>query len=388
MQVSVAEGLSEVPAAAWNRLAGDRNPFLRHEFLLALERNDCLESFGWKPLHLLAHDRGELVGATPLYLKDNSYGELVFDHAWAEAYQRHGLDYYPKLVAAIPYTPVTGARLLCEAEIETARRDAIRGALINGAIDLAKRLQLSSVHWLFPHPDDQQLLAGHDLLQRSDTQFHWFNHGYRDFDDFLAQLSSAKRKKIRRERRRVQEAGVVMEVRNGHDMDTDLWAELHQLYSSTFDRKSGWPTLTLGFFEDIGHNLPEQVVIVFARHRGEIVAGTFNMRGTDAFFGRHWGCRQGFHSLHFEACYYQPLDYCIEHGLSRCEAGAQGEHKLSRGFLPVPTRSAHWIAQPEFRRIIGDYLQREQRAQGDYRELLQQHSPFRRTDASTTANPQ
>jgi hypothetical protein len=222
------------------------------------------------------------------------------------------------------------------------------------------------------------------MLQRSDTQFHWHNRveggGFRDFDDFLQQLSSAKRKKIRRERRRVQEANIQIEVRNGHQMTPALWAELHALYSSTFDRKSGWPTLSLAFFEDIGRNMPEQVIIMLARHAQRIVAGTFNMRGSDAFFGRHWGCREDFDSLHFEACYYQPLDYCIQHGLSRCEAGAQGEHKLSRGFLPVATRSAHWIAHPEFRRVISDYLQREQRAQGDYRDILHEHSPFRQND--------
>jgi len=388
MQISVAEGLADVPAQAWNRLAGDRNPFLRHEFLLALERNDCLQPYGWKPLHLLAHQGDKLVGATPLYLKDNSYGELVFDHAWAEAYQRNGLAYYPKLVSAIPYTPVTGARLL---QADGEYSEAVSQALINGATDLAKRLDLSSVHWLFPDADDQKALNQADMLQRSDTQFHWHNRvdggGYRDFDDFLQQLSSAKRKKIRRERRRVQQAEVSIEVRNGNDMDPALWAELHTLYSSTFDRKSGWPTLSLAFFEDIGRTMPEQVIIIFARHRQRIVAGTFNMRGSDAFFGRHWGCHEGFHSLHFEACYYQPLEYCIRHGLRRCEAGAQGEHKLSRGFLPVATRSAHWIAHPEFRRVIGDYLQREQRAQGDYRDTLHEHSPFRQTPSNGPTPP-
>lgn len=386
MQISVAEGLSEVSAPAWNRLAGDRNPFLRHEFLLALERNGCLQPWGWKPLHLLVHRDGELVGATPLYLKDNSYGELVFDHAWAEAYQRHGLAYYPKLVSAIPYTPVTGARLM---QAEGEHDPAVSRALIKGATDLAERLKLSSVHWLFPNADDQVALEEAGLLQRSDTQFHWHNRvesgGYRDFDDFLQQLSSAKRKKVRRERRRVKEAGVSIEVRNGNDMSPDLWAELHALYSSTFDRKSGWPTLSLGFFEDIGRNMPEQVIIMLARQEQRIVAGTFNMRGSDAFFGRHWGCHEDIDSLHFEACYYQPIDYCIKHKLRRCEAGAQGEHKLSRGFLPVITHSAHWIAHPEFRRVIGDYLQREQRALGDYRDILHEHSPFRQ--ATDTSKP-
>ena len=381
MQVTVANGLAAVPARAWNRLAGDRNPFLRHEFLLALENNDCLDPWGWHPQHLLAHRDGELVGATPLYRKDNSYGELVFDHAWAEAYQRNGLDYYPKLVAAIPYTPVTGPRLL---RAPGEHGDAVATALIDAAVHLADEQGLSSVHWLFSDDDDQQRLAASGMLSRNDTQFHWFNHGYRDFDQFLAQLASAKRKKIRRERRRVREAGVTMEILDGNAMTAELWAELHCLYSSTFDRKSGWPTLSLGFFEEIGRTLPEQVIVILARHAGEVVAGTFNMRGADAFYGRHWGCHQGFHSLHFEACYYQPLDYCMEHGLVRCEAGAQGEHKLSRGFLPVVTHSAHWIAHTEFRRVIGDYLLREQRAQGDYRDVLREHSPFRQADTGTT----
>ena len=384
MQISSVSGLDGVPAADWNRLSDGHNPFLRHEFLVALERHDCLAPYGWQPRHLLVHDQGRLVGACPLYLKDNSYGELVFDHAWAEAYQRQGLAYYPKLVSAIPYTPVTGPRLLCTPGTD---RQAIASALIGGAAALAKELGCSSVHWLFPGDRDSELLANHGLLQRSDTQFHWHNGsngGYRDFDHFLQQLSSSKRKKIRRERRRVEEAGVTMEVRNGHAMDDAQWAELHQLYTSTFERKSGWPTLSLGFFRELGRTLPDQVIAVLARHRGRTVAGTFNLRGPDAFYGRHWGCHQEFHSLHFEACYYQPIDYCIRHGLSRCEAGAQGEHKLSRGFLPVVTRSAHWIADQRFRQAIGDYLRHEQRAMGDYREVLGEHSPFR---ATTTKSP-
>lgn len=377
MKLTVTAAIDEVAAEDWNRIAGERNPFLRHEFLAALEQNACLEPYGWKPLHLVVHRDGELIGASPLYLKDNSYGELVFDHAWAEAYQRHGLDYYPKLVSAIPYTPVTGPRLLSASGEDRA---AVAGRLIAGAVSLARQLELSSVHWLFPDETDQRLLADNQLLQRIDTQFHWHNPGYRDFDDFLQQLSASKRKKIRRERRRVQEAGIQMETLNGTQMTPELWAELHRLYASTFDRKSGWPTLSLGFFEQIGRSMPEQVLVTLARHQGRIVAGTYNMRGSDTFYGRHWGCDQAFHSLHFEACYYQPLDYCIKHRLTHCEAGAQGEHKLSRGFLPVTTRSAHWIAHPEFRRIIGDYLKNETRALGDYHDSLREHSPFRQSE--------
>lgn len=382
MELTVTGGIDEVSADAWNRLVGERNPFLRHEFLAALEHNGCLEPYGWKPMHLAVRRDGRLVGASPLYLKDNSYGELVFDHSWAAAYQRHGLDYYPKLVSAVPYTPVTGPRLLAAPGEDRA---AVAASLIGGAISLANRLKLSSVHWLFPDEADQRLAAAQGLLQRIDTQFHWHNPGYRDFDHFLQQLSASKRKKIRRERRRVQEAGVQLETRSGADMSAELWVELHRLYSSTFDRKSGWPTLSLGFFEEIGRTLPDQVVILFARQRGRIVAATYNMRGSDTFFGRHWGCDEDFHSLHFEACYYQPLDYCIEHRLTHCEAGAQGEHKLSRGFLPVTTRSAHWIADPEFRRAIADYLRHETRALDDYRKTLNEHSPYRREAPSQPA---
>lgn len=378
MQLRIVDNLEAIPAADWNRLAGDSNPFLAHEFLSALEHHQCVgEKYGWLPRHITVYDNDLLIGAVPLYLKTNSYGELVFDWAWADAYQRAGLRYYPKAVVAIPYTPATGPRLLLH---PNADADKVSQRLIDASLELSGELELSSLHWLFPNATDRARLQARGFMLRKGVQFHWHNHGYRDFDDFLGRFTAHKRKKLKRERRRIVEQGIELRVVHGHEASDHEWEIAHQFYASTFDRKSGTATLSLGFFREIGNTMGDRVVLIFAYHQGQAVACAINLRGADALYGRHWGCNAEYHSLHFEACYYQGIDYCIRHGLKLFEPGAQGEHKISRGFLPATTWSAHWIANEQFRTAIADYLQREERAMFDYQDELCEHSPYR-TDA-------
>jgi len=379
--LSTHDAIREIPATDWNRLAGNDSPFLRHEFLAAMERHGCVgEALGWIPHHLALRDAaGTLVAAAPCYIKFNSYGELVFDWAWADAYQRQGLAYYPKLVVASPYTPATGPRLLTG---ETPKREEYARALADGAVRVAERLGVSSLHWLFTTRPETDLLETRGLLRRVGCQFHWTNPGYHAFDDFLATFTAEKRKKVKRERRRVQEAGVRIVRRRGDEVSEAEWVRFHWLYRDTFDKRGGLPTLTLPFFQEIGETMGSDLLLVFAYHgqtqgKDAIVAAAFNLIGEHALFGRHWGCSKDFHSLHFEACYYQGLDYCIENGLTRFEPGAQGEHKVSRGFLPTPTWSAHWIADPRFRAAIARFLTNETEGMTEYHEEMHGHSPYR-----------
>jgi predicted N-acyltransferase len=375
MRLSVLSSLDEVSPADWNALAGEANPFLRHEFLVALERHQCVGvNAGWIPQHLVIHKGSRLVGAVPMYLKNNSYGEFVFDWAWADAYQRAGLRYYPKLVVSIPYTPASGARLLLT---DSAERDTIADGLIRGALEHARHLKVSSLHWLFTTEADTQKLEHHGLMRRTGCQFHWQNNNYRDFDDFLSGFSAEKRKKVKRERRRVTEANVEIEVLHGNQISDAQWGIFHHFYSSTFWKRGGIASLTLEFFKELGRTLPTQVVLILAKYGERYVAGAFNLRGSNTLYGRHWGCVEEFHSLHFEACYYRAIDYCIANGLQRFEAGAQGEHKISRGFLPVPTWSAHWLSHPAFGRAIEGFLDHEKDQMDYYMDELSTHSPFK-----------
>ena len=380
MRSEIIESLSTIDLPAWIRVAGKSNPFLQHPFLNALERNHCLEEYGWYPQHICIFEHDKLIAAMPMYIKDNSYGELVFDWAWADAYHRHGLPYYPKLVTAIPYTPATGPRLLVDSEYDYA---TYADALIGFALEHARQLNMSSVHWLFTNQRDTALLREHGMAMRLGCQFHWTNHGYDSFDSYLQTFSSQKRKQIKRERKRVAEQGIEIEIRHGNEMNDELWAIYHQFYSSTYDRKSGMATLSLDFFQEIGETMPHNVVIVFAKHDGKYVASAFNVAGESTLYGRHWGCDGHYHSLHFEACYYQGLDYCIKHGLQYFEPGAQGEHKISRGFLPTETWSAHWIANDSFSDAIRRHTEQEQIGMQHYIKSLAAHSPFKqRADGS------
>ena len=381
MRDDVITCIDTIPAGDWNRVSGSGQPFLRHEFLAALERHGCVgEAFGWLPRHVVAYDEdGQLVGAVPLYLKDNSYGEFVFDWAWADAWHRAGLAYYPKLVAAVPYTPVTGPRLLVR---PGADRDAVVQTLIKQALTVAEQAGASSLHWLFTASGDTERLVQHGFMRRTSCHFHWHNEGYSSFEAYLSRLSSRKRKKIRRERRHVQEAGISMQVLHGTEVTAEQWQLMHYFYRSTFEQKSGVPTLSLEFFREISRTMGEQLVLVFAHHAGKVVAGAIMLRGDHALYGRHWGCLAEFNSLHFETCYYQGIDYCIEHGLDLFEPGAQGEHKISRGFLPTYTWSAHWIADEQFRVAIQRYLADEHDMMVAYHDELQCRSPFRQQHGS------
>ncbi|MDS4039961.1 MAG: GNAT family N-acetyltransferase [Candidatus Competibacter sp.] len=377
MRIQRIDSLTEIPAAEWNALVPDRNPFLSHEFLSALERHHCVgEHSGWLPWPVVCRaGDGRLLGAAPLYLKFNSYGEFVFDWGWAEAYRRQGLPYYPKLVGAIPYTPVTSPRLLLAPDQPRPRETA--RALIDFVLEESRCRQLSSIHWLFPAPPDLEPLLERGFMPRLGCQFHWHNRGYRDFQDFLDTFTAKRRKNINRERRLVREAGLELRVLRGRDVGEAQWATVHDFYRSTFHRLGGVPTLTLPFFQEIATTLDDRILLVLAFAGDRAVAGAISFRDATTLYGRHWGCRADYDSLHFEACYYQGLEYCIHHGLRRFEPGAQGEHKIYRGFMPTLTHSTHWIADPGFRRAIADFLGREAPAVRDYARRLLQHSPYR-----------
>lgn len=367
-------GLSEVAARDWNRLVDRDFPYLRHEFLLAMEDQGCLgERVGWLPSHLLIEDeQARLLAALPMYLKLNSFGEFVFDWAWAEAYERAGLDYYPKLVVAPPFTPATGPRLLLHPD---APNTELAMRLIDCAIAAVESMGVSSVHWLFA--TDAPLHNSSHLLRRSGCQFHWANRGYQSFDDFLADLNAKRRKEILRERRQVREAGIELIQLSGSEVSPEQWRRFHALYRHTFDKHGNHPALTLGFFVEIAKTMGEQIRLVVARRRDEMIGAAYFLVGEKSLYGRYWGANEAIPGLHFEACYYQGIEYCIAKGLQRFEPGAQGEHKISRGFLPTRTWSYHWIAHPGFRAPIADFLERESIMMDDYHRRLMEKSPFR-----------
>jgi hypothetical protein len=377
-RLTTLAAIDEIPAADWNALAGDDLPHLRHEFLAAMEHHGCVgERFGWLPRHLVLRDaRDRAVAVAPCYLKFNSYGEFVFDWAWADAYQRAGMRYYPKLVVASPYTPATGQRILTG---DTPDRPALAAAMIQGSMQLAERSGVSGLHWLFTSETETDWLRARGLLRRLGCQFHWQNRGYASFDAFLGELSAEKRKKVKRERRRVVESGIRIRRVRGDQVTPEEWRIFHRLYEDTFDKRGGLPTLSLGFFQEIGRTMGESLLLVLAEYDARIVAAAFCLQGRDSLYGRHWGCFKDFHSLHFEACYYQGLEHCIEQGLERFEPGAQGEHKVARGFLPTRTWSAHWISDVRFRRPIDSFLDHEIEAVEDYIAEMSTHSPYKAT---------
>lgn len=388
MHIECLDTLTTLAASEWNTLIPDRNPFLSHEFLAALERHHCVgERTGWLPRHVICRDEhGHLIGAAPLYLKFNSYGEFVFDWHWAEAYQQRGLAYYPKLVSAIPYTPATSRRLLSAPAHPHPER--IQRAIIEFVLEEGRRQRCSSIHWLFLETTDLNALSAHQFLPRLGCQFHWDNPGYRDFQDFLEALTAKRRKNINRERRLVREAGIELQRYHGAELSEGQWHTVHEFYRSTFVRLGGMPTLNLAFFLEIAETLSERLVVILARVQGREVAAAICLQSETTLYGRHWGCRADYDSLHFEACYYQGLDYCIEQGLRRFEPGAQGEHKIHRGFLPTLTHSAHWIAHPAFRQAVAHFLDRETPAVRQHAEQLTTHSPYRNqvtTDVPTVA---
>jgi predicted N-acyltransferase len=371
LTLAVHSRIAEIGAAAWDACAGDENPFVSYGFLSALEDSGSVGGrSGWHPRYAVLRDAEESICAVaPAYAKTNSYGEYVFDHAWANAVERAGGRYYPKLQVAVPFSPVPGPRLLC-------RPDFPPGALASALEQMAAELDCSSVHATFCTGPEWEALGDAGWLQRLGTQFHWENNGYASFEDFLAALSSRKRKAIRRERRDAQ-AGLEIQALSGAALTPAVWAHFYRFYLSTVDRKWGGAYLTEKFFILLGERLAEKVVLMMASRDGRPIAGALNLRGKNVLYGRNWGCTEDVPFLHFELCYYQAIDYAIAHGLQRVEAGAQGEHKIQRGYLPVPTYSAHWITHPGLRRAIGSFLEEERPAILQHMEELATLSPFK-----------
>jgi predicted N-acyltransferase len=375
--ISFHAAIADLPAAAWDALRGDdANPFVSHAFLHALEANGCVRAqWGWQPHHLAIHEDGELVAAAPLYLKTNSHGEYVFDFSWASAWQRAGGSYYPKLLTAVPYSPVPGPRLLAGAH---AGNNALKLELVRAMREEAERLGLSSVHADFLQADDLPAFAADahgQWLARSDIQFHWHNAGYAHFPAFLATLAHKKRKNIRREREQVAASGLAIEWRDGRSLDGDAWQRVHDLYAHTFDTKGNRPTLTAGFFRALGQ-LALGTQLALARRDGEILAMALFLRSDRVLYGRYWGAVIEQPGLHFELCYYRGIEYAIAQGLQRFEPGAQGEHKLARGFLPARTHSRHHLANPAFHDAVAAALRHEAAAVDDYARVLDSHSPY------------
>ena len=367
-RLRVVESLGGVPAAQWNALAGG-NPFVSHEFLGALIETGCASRrTGWHPQFVLLEKENNLAGAMPLFRKSHSRGEYVFDWAWADAYHRHGLEYYPKLLGAVPFTPVQGPRLL-------AASDADRARLLAGALELAK--EVSSLHVLFPSSAEAHLMQDAGLLMRRTVQFHWTNKGYADFDDFLSRLTAHRRKVIRQERRRVREAGVGFRWLRGAGIERAHWEFFERCYRGTYLAHGHNPYLSLDFFLRLGETLRDSCLLILAERAGRPVAATLNLLSDREIFGRYWGAIEHVPMLHFECCYYQAIEYAIAGRFERFEGGAQGEHKLFRGLLPVETHSAHWLAHPAFASAIEDYLRRETTGIARYVDELNEHSPFK-----------
>ncbi len=373
--LTVHDSYGAIDAADWDGLRNSDQPFTSHAFLYGLESSGSLrEDLGWVPFPVSLHLHGRLVGVAPAYLKSNSHGEFVFDWAWAEAHQRHQQRYYPKLLVGIPYSPVPGQRLMVA---EGADAYAHRRALAAGLAQIVEQHQLSSAHVNFLLDQDAAAFAHDPWLMRGDIQFHWRNRGWADFDQFLAALEQKKRKNIRAERRAVAAAGVRIEVRHGDQIDSDLWAQLHQLYCRTFEDKFNTPALTERFFADLGRTLGAGVVAVIASRDQRLIAMALCLRDRNTLYGRYWGCTEEVRGLHFECCYYQGIEYCLREGLTHFQPGAQGHHKLARGFLPQRTRSAHYIRLAPFRRAIRVAINHEHAGLAEAREELMGHSPFR-----------
>lgn len=371
----IVSDLSEVGQASWDALVQAQaapTPFLSYAFLHALHASGSASpETGWQPQFLLLFDEQDaLAAALPLYVKGHSYGEYVFDWAWADAYQRHGLDYYPKLLSAIPFTPAAGARLM-------ARDAEARAALVDVLCATQRATEVSSTHVLFPPEDEAQQLRDAGFLLRSGVQFHWLNGGYRSFDDFLATLEQKKRKNIRAERRKVAEAGVTLRRMRGVDATREDWVLFNRCYRNTYREHHSTPYLNLDFFLRIGETMPDNILLVIAQKEGRAIAASLVIHDADTLYGRYWGALEHVPCLHFETAYYQPLEFCIEQGIATFEGGAQGEHKMARGFLPTRTWSAHWLAHPSFADAVERFLEREAGGIDDYMDELNERNPFR-----------
>lgn len=384
IEITLIDAISAIPAAEWDACAcpeaagggSAADPFTTHRFLAALERSGSVgPGSGWTPQHMLARRGKELIAVAPLYLKAHSQGEYIFDHGWADAWERAGGRYYPKLQVAVPFTPVTGRRFLTRPGEDMAGRAAI----LQGLVRLAAENRLSSAHITFCTEAEAHAGMEAGLLHRVTQQFHWENRGYADFDAFLADLSSRKRKTIRKERERAQDFGGTIRALTGDAIRPEHWDAFWRFYQDTGNRKWGRPYLTRGFFDAAGDTLRDDILLILAERDGRPVAGALNFVGRDTLYGRYWGCVEDHPCLHFECCYYQAIDWAIAKGLARIEAGAQGEHKLARGYLPNRTHSLHWIGDPSFRVAVERYLAAERAAVGEEIEVLTAYGPFRRS---------
>jgi uncharacterized protein len=388
--LKVVNAIGEVPAEAWDACANpqpfdgsnidsksDYNPFISHDFLSALELSGSVRNrAGWQPMHLVAEDGGTVVGVVPCYAKSHSQGEYVFDHGWADAYERAGGDYYPKLQVAVPFTPAQGRRLLAK---PGEHAEAVRNALADSLAGICKRSNASSVHVTFLTEDEWRMLGSRNYLQRTHRQFHWNNEGYASFDAFLAALSSRKRKTIRREREDALSNGITIDWLTGSDLTESVWDKFFEFYMDTGSRKWGRPYLTRSFYSIVGEKMRDKILLVMAKRNGRYIAGAINFIGSDTLFGRHWGCLEHHAFLHFEVCYYQAMQFAIERKLLRVEAGAGGSHKVTRGYMPTTTYSAHYIADPRLRRAIEDFLCHERaHVQAEIEEYAEA-APFRKS---------
>jgi len=384
--IKLIESLEHIDAQSWNRLVPDNHPFMQHAFLYGLEKHRCAhKDTGWRSHFLIATDSNdELIAALPCYEKNHSYGEYIFDWAWANAYNHSGLDYYPKFSCAIPFTPATGPRLLLKPSLDQSDKADISDALIKQLMEDAERKQCSSIHLLFNQSQLSAQFEKNDFFIRESTQFHWLNQFsdsddnlYTSFDDFLSTLTSRKRKNIKRERRRVHEANVVFKWFSADELTEEIMDNIFHFYQRTIYRYSAQQYLNKGFFKHLQTDMPSNTAVLLAYHNDRPIAGGLFFRDDTTLYGRYWGAEDDYHSLHFETCYYQAIDYCIEHKLTRFEAGAQGEHKLSRGLLPKTTYSLHRILDPRFDEAIKRFVKEESQQIDRYQTMLNQHSPFR-----------
>ncbi len=378
VEIQILNDIDDVDGIQWDSLVKNNYPFLKSKFLGAMERNGCVgEDAGWIPRHLCYFQDAVLQAALPLYEKHNSWGEFVFDYAWADAYQRYGMPYYPKLLNAIPFTPATGQRMLMKNTASPADSVQLTQSLIAGAKTFVRQGEYSGVHCLFPDQADFTEMNIGGAVSRNDCQFHWHNQNYRNFDAFLDLLKSRKRKKIRQERRKVIDAGIEIKWLNGDQTSELDWMNFVRLYHQVYDRKYGMPAFNQAFFMEIAEQFPNQIHLVLAQDKQKTVAGALMYSDDTTLYGRHWGCSEYVDALHFELCYYQGIEYCIQAGLAKFDPGAQGQHKIARGFLPTRTQSLHWLAESTFRKAIADFVAREQSGVSRYIEAIQTHSPYR-----------
>ena len=378
MDIVVHDSVTDISADQWNSMVLDNNPFLRHEFLAGLEVARCVDpENGWKGSHIVIYQdisREKLIAAMPCYIKSHSYGEYIFDWSWADAHHRHGLEYYPKLSNAVPFTPATGERLLVAIE---ERRDELEKAMIHAAVEICEQRNMSSFHSLFTTREQAHRLSNYGCMTRHSSQFHWRNKQYKDFDDFLGLMNSKKRKNIKRERRRVLETGIKYRWLSGQQLDQHSVDAMYRFYLTTIQRYGAQSYLNKNFFDYLANNFNDQTLFLFAEFKSQTIAGGLYFKSDHTLYGRYWGSLDNFHSVHFETCYYQAIEWCIKNGYQRFEAGAQGEHKLARGLEPNTTYSAHWIAHEGFRNAIDDFLSSEQTHMNNYQEHMTNHSPFK-----------